>query len=1445
MSQHNSSAAESSSSSTSSTVSTALQSSTSSTASTTPSSKESTSDPSSSSSEILQQQSFIQKVPLRTKDDVKQALSPALGRPKEFLLDGIGFDDELIWLLFGAKLERLFLKKCTFDSCNSFRINDILEFLKHGHPLKSCFKFAVQFNDCTTEWILCDEFSNAESLEHERINSLIFMLPGNIPQPSLLNDISSLVFIPLNLDSTRPPSFQSKQNLSSQSKQNLKSIVNHYCPNLKHLLFIGIDFDDNLEDYIPISTLRLGLIHIWNCDFKTTDVIWSTLVRSTKLVNSMHTRKVQGFQFYIPINGHTTQIVYSDDLFFFMPNSPELIHGLILLLGQELPNDLLLDNISFLILHPSKLGLLEALSPQSKQTLKPMMNRLCPKLKYLLLMHINFDGNIEDYIPFPQSKLDFIYIWNCSFEVIDPIWFTLGTSLKLLNSIPARKIQCYQFDIPINGHITQIVYNSDPFLFMPNSPELVHGLIFLLGQELPNDLLLDNVSFLALHPSKLGLIETLSPQAKQTLKPLMNRLCSKLKYLLLMRINFDGNIEDYIPFLQSRLEFIYIWNCSLKAIDPIWLTLSTSMNLLNSMPPRKVQNFQFAIPINGHTTQIVYNYSRSFVMPNSPESIHGLILLINQELPNDLFLNNFSFLALSPSERGSITLLSSQSKKSLKPFMNRLHPKLKHLLLMNTIFNINIEDYVPILQLKLDFIYLWDCAFESDDPIWSVLCASRTLLSLGHAGKVQGFQFTIPIDGHTTQIVYNYARSFLMPNSPDLVHGLILPLNQVLPNDLFSKDFSFLALPPSKKSPITLQSSQSKQYLKSLMDRLHPKLKHLFLMHTDFASNIEDYVPILQLKLDFIYLWDCAFESDDPIWSTLYTSKNLIDSNSGKDQAFQFAIHLNGHITQIVINKSSSFLTPDSPDMVHGLMISYGQSFPSDPPLDDVSFLALFPSKANLIEVLPPQFKQGLKSFMNRLHPKLKHLLLINADFGDHIEDYIPISQLKLNLIYMWHCLFKTKDLIWLALIRSAELINSMRPVKVQSFQFAIPINGHITQVLYNFNPSFVKPNSPDLAYGLILPLGQEPPNDLFLDNISFLALPPSEMGPITVLSSQSKQSLKSLISRLHPKLQRIFLMHTDFNSNIEDYIPISRLKLDLIYFSNCLFETKDPIWAIFTRSVKLVDSLHPGKVQSFQFALPINGHTTQIVYDTNLSFPMPNSPNLGHGLISSLGEDLSNNLLFDDISFLALFSSKMNLQEVLSPQSKQILRFSMNCLHPKLTHLLLEDINFDGNIEDYVPFSRLKLDLIYIWGCTFKTDNLIWLALIRSVKLVDSMHGGRIKGFQFSIPINEHITQIVHNTGSSFVMPNVSDLVYGLILHLGQNLSYDLLSNNISFLVFLPSSVNLSGQHLYSQFKQSLESIKSRCPKLKHLFLQDVSIDGVEGMPSLIRQLELEVSTL
>ena len=456
-------------------------------------------------------------------------------------------------------------------------------------------------------------------------------------------------------------------------------------------------------------------------------------------------------------------------------------------------------------------------------------------------------------------------------------------------------------------------------------------------------------------------------------------------------------------------------------------------------------------------------------------------------------------------------------------------------------------------------------------------------------------------------------------------------------------------------------------------------------------------------------------------------------------------------------------------------------------------------------------------------------------NFDDMIEDMIVISRSNLDLIYLWNCTFKTEDPIWFVLVESMRLVNPFHVKKVQCFKFAIPFNGHTTYIVYNMSSSCLMSISPDMAHGLILYPGCNFSTDGLSENIHFLAILPSKTDPLETLSSQFEQSLKSTINLQNSALKHLLLIDKSFYGNIEDVIPIPKLELDLIYLWNCTFETEDPIWSVLIKSEELIESIHAGKIQGCQFSIPINGHTTQIIFNNGSCFPLPNSPDLGHGLIVSLEQDLPSDALLDDMSLLILLPSETDFSNgELSTQSKQNWKCMMNRLCPKLKYLLLKDIylEFDSVIEDFISISQMKLNLIYFWKCEITTSNPIWSALTASMHLLDLMHTEVISGIQFDITINGHTTQIVCNMCSFFLKPNSPDLLHGLIIQLGQDLPNDLQLDDI-FLVFLPSESNPDNS-LSSQPKRCLESIRSRCHKLKYLFSKDVSFDDEEGMVRL-----------
>ena len=241
--------------------------------------------------------------------------------------------------------------------------------------------------------------------------------------------------------------------------------------------------------------------------------------------------------------------------------------------------------------------------------------------------------------------------------------------------------------------------------------------------------------------------EVISSQSIENLKSVMSCQLSKLKCLLLEGIDLDGNIEDYIPIPQPKLHLICLWMCNFMTTHPIWSIICVSLELIRSTQKERSQDFHFAIPINGHTTQILVNNGPSILLPSSSNLIHGLILSLEQELPSGLLLNDISFLAILPSKmdylvKFSKEVISSQSIENLKSVMSCQHPKLKHLLLSCMDFGGSIEDFIPILQLRLDLIYIWNCAFEGKISV-SLLGNSVSLVRSTH--KQRSITFISPL----------------------------------------------------------------------------------------------------------------------------------------------------------------------------------------------------------------------------------------------------------------------------------------------------------------------------------------------------------------------------------------------------------------------------------------------------------------------------------------------------------------------------------------------------------------------------------------------------------------------------------------------------------------------------------------------------------------------------
>ena len=947
-----------------------------------------TSASSSSIPETAQQQATIQKMTLQSRNEVMQTLSQTPRNLKELHLEGISLDDELFWLLVKSNLEWLCLRNCVLDSNSSTAVTPILEFLKYGRPLNPPFRFAVQFNNRTTQCIECTGSHGLELTRNGPISSLLSILSEDTLQKPFLGDICSLIVAPLKSNSMRP--------LSVQHKQNLRSILGHEYPNLKHLLLKDLNSNDDITNYIPLLEMKLDLIYLWNCRIKTDNPFWFFLLSSASIVSSIHPgKKVQSFRFAVPIKGHITQIVNHRTPSFLNPSSYNIGHGLILFLGQEIPSDILSDSISFLALLPSKRRSMKTLSPKLMQSLKPLITHQSQNLKYLLLKDMAVDDKVDDFISISQLKLDLIYIWNCYPRMINIIWSLLDYSMHLIHSMQAEWVQAFQFAIRENGHTTQIVCNQILSFVKPHSPYLPYGLILMLSDAITIDIQLDKISFVALLPSGIDVKKPLSPQSKSCMKSTMSLQWPKLKYLLLKWIEFDDNIGDFIFNLQPKLDLIYLWDCGFVADNLIGSTLLHSLDLINSLYTEKVWGLQIAFPINGHITQIVCNNGSSFLMPNSPEMVHGLILNPGHKPSDDLLLDDISFIAFHPSQRAIKEVLSDQSKQTLKYLMDRLHPKLKYILLMYMDFGNNIEDYISISHFKLDLIYIWASVFKTSNFIWSKICDSAKLLASISPRKFACSQFDIPINGHTTQIICNYTSSFWSPNSPNMDYGLILSLEQHLPDDLLLDDISLLTFFPSEadlKKPI---SPSCKQNLMSVMSLKYPDLKYLLLIGINFDDNIEKFIQISQPKLDLIYNWGCSFRTNDLIWSSICKSMNLLVLLCPKTpNCFRFAIPTNGHTTQIICNYTSSFLLPNSPELLHGLILTLGQDLPADLPLDNISFLIFLPSGVNPLQQSSAQLEQIVSS-IKRKCPNLIHLFSKSVSLSEMEGILGPMLQVE------------------------------------------------------------------------------------------------------------------------------------------------------------------------------------------------------------------------------------------------------------------------------------------------------------------------------------------------------------------------------------------------------------------------------------------------------------------
>jgi hypothetical protein len=489
------------------------------------------------------------QVSVQEFDNLIKSLQSCFQTPRystEPSFNNVYHENELIRFLFKSNANGLFLQNYASSPNDPTGFAYIFELLASITAPEFRLGSDWRFDDRTSLWASPRESSYLAS-NTSSVTLLLSTLSSNLYRQPYWNNVSSLVVL---------PNSGFIESVSPQFKQNLKSVLNHQCPNLKHLLLKNISIDACIEDYIPVSDMKLNVIYLWNCSFNAFIPIWSVLVSSMELVDPKRTRRAQNFQFTIPINGHATQIVINKSISFVAVGSSDLFHGLILHLGHDLPGDMSLDNISVLALLSSYVDLSIQFSLQSKPNSMSIVGN-CPNLKHLLLKNIHFDICIENYIPISKMKLDLIYLLNCEFISSDPIWSIFKTSTSLLGLIQEGMGPAFHFTILVNRHTTQIVSHRGPFILTLDSPSMAHGLILHPGQGLPDDLLLDDISFLVLHPSEADLGKPLSTQANQSLGSIRSR-CPNLKYLLLN----DIPIDDMEGIAGPTLEF-----CGMRAYD--------------------------------------------------------------------------------------------------------------------------------------------------------------------------------------------------------------------------------------------------------------------------------------------------------------------------------------------------------------------------------------------------------------------------------------------------------------------------------------------------------------------------------------------------------------------------------------------------------------------------------------------------------------------------------------------------------------------------------------------------------------------------------------------------------------------------------------------------------------------------------------------------------------
>ena len=476
-----------------------------------------------------------------------QALVQMPEELKELSLDKAFTNSDLIRFLIDSNTGGLYVQNCASDSNDFTGFTYVLRLLIGMNSSNFCLKSALKLDYNTSLWTLRSKSSDLPSDSHSATVLLSTLSTGL--QCSLIINMSSIVLLPSNWDHTY---------LFPQIKKNLEDIVSIQDSKLKHILLIDMNSKGNIEDFISISRLRLDLIYLWNCAFSTKCPIWSTFWEFMKVVTSICSDIIRSFVFTIRIDGHVTQIVHTYVSSFVTPNSSDHIHGLFIPFPDDLPNVPSIEKISLLAFCWWDMDLPKRSSVQSNQCLSLIGSRKWPSLRYLLLRNIYFDVTIESYIPILQLNLDLIYLGFCKFTTSDPVWSLLSLSMERFNLILGGGIHIFQFIVRINGHTTQIVMNQSQSFFKPNSPAPVCGLILPLGEEPPNDLSFDTISFLVFFPSKANSsIENLRAQSQKSLDSIRNRKFTQVPYFFLKDVPLN-DMEEMLDFIQEFKPGVFV-----------------------------------------------------------------------------------------------------------------------------------------------------------------------------------------------------------------------------------------------------------------------------------------------------------------------------------------------------------------------------------------------------------------------------------------------------------------------------------------------------------------------------------------------------------------------------------------------------------------------------------------------------------------------------------------------------------------------------------------------------------------------------------------------------------------------------------------------------------------------------------------------------------------------